>query len=59
MMTAPEIAAISSHRRTVGSRAGALSALIARSVSSLPRWAPLMLAVLLAACDKGGGGSGY
>lgn len=51
-----EGAAIRSRRRTVGSKAGAL---IARSISSLPRWAPLLLAAMLAACNNGGGGSGY
>lgn len=55
-MTAREVTVGRSDRRTVGSKAGAL---MARSISSLPRWAPLALAALLAACNNGGGGSGY
>lgn len=52
-MTGREATAIWSHALTVGSKAGAL---IARSFSSLPRWAPLVLAALLAACNNDGGG---
>jgi hypothetical protein len=41
---------------TVGSTCGAH---IARSIFSVSRWAPLLLAAVLAACNNGNGGSGY
>ena len=49
----PHVTDIRSGRQTVGSRAGAI---IARSTSSVARWAPLLLGALLAACNNGGGG---
>jgi len=56
-MTARELTAIWSQMRTVGAKAGALSA---RLTGSVLRWAPLLLAAMAAACNNGGGGGpGY
>jgi len=50
------VTAIWNHSRTVGSKHDAV---IARSISSVSRWALLVLAAVLAACNNGGGGTGY
>jgi hypothetical protein len=50
------VTVIWNHSRTVGSKYGAV---IARSISSVSRWALLVLAAVLAACNNGGGGTGY
>lgn len=50
------VTVIWNHSRTVGSKHGAL---IARSISSVSRWALLVLPAVLAACNNGGGGTGY
>lgn len=50
------VTVIWNHSRTVGSKHGAV---IARSISSMSRWALLVLAAVLAACSTAGGGTGY
>jgi hypothetical protein len=50
------VTVIWSHSRRVGSKHGAV---IARLISSASRWALLVLAAVLAACNNGGGGTGY